>query len=330
IHYLDIKNEGGAAQSPVKKLVGVSASMQNIFKMIAKIAETNATVLITGESGNGKQVIAETIHSLSQRKGRFVQTNCCGIPETLIESEMFGFTKGSFSGAIASKKGKFELSDKGSIFLDEIGELPKNMQGKLLHVLQEREITPIGAYEPLKLDLRIIAATNKDLESMVQNGSFRLDLFHRLKIIHIHVPPLRERIDDIEPLIIHFTEMFAHKYNVAAPPIDKKVMEWAKSYSWPGNIREMRNLIEREILLDNGILYENIIAHFEQNYAQGAEAYDESAFEDETLSSAVNKFERHIIERTLMKYDGNRSRSAKALGISRRALLYKIKEYNIN
>ncbi len=211
--YLTIIREQVLPPQNTKKLVGVSASMQNIFKTAAKIAKTDATVLITGESGNGKQIIAETIHNLSSRQGKFVQINCGSIPENLMESELFGFNKGAFSGAVTSKKGRFELSHKGSLFLDEIGELPKSMQSKLLHAIQERVITPIGAPDSIPLDLRIIAATNRNLDDMVNKGLFRLDLYHRLKVIHIHVPPLRERKDDIEPLINHFISMLAKKYN---------------------------------------------------------------------------------------------------------------------
>ncbi len=271
--YLTIIREQVLPPQNTKKLVGVSASMQNIFKTAAKIAKTDATVLITGESGNGKQIIAETIHNLSSRQGKFVQINCGSIPENLMESELFGFNKGAFSGAVTSKKGRFELSHKGSLFLDEIGELPKSMQSKLLHAIQERVITPIGAPDSIPLDLRIIAATNRNLDDMVNKGLFRLDLYHRLKVIHIHVPPLRERKDDIEPLINHFISMLAKKYNKPVHTIDKQVLQWCKNYSWPGNIRELKNLIERMILLDNSITCENIFAQHMHNSSQADGVY---------------------------------------------------------
>ncbi len=332
--YLTIIREQVLLPQNTKKLVGVSASMQNIFKTAAKIAKTDATVLITGESGNGKQIIAETIHNLSNRQGRFVQINCGSIPESLMESELFGFNKGSFSGAVTSKKGRFELSHKGTLFLDEIGELPKSMQSKLLHAIQERVITPIGAPDSIPLDLRIIAATNRNLDDMVNKGLFRLDLYHRLKVIHIHVPPLRERKDDIEPLINHFISMLAKKYNKPVHTIDKQVLQWCKNYSWPGNIRELKNLIERMILLDNSITYENIFAQHMHNSSQYDGVYSlntliEQLLKEKDFTSIIKYFEKSVIEYTLLKYGGNRSQCSKHLGISRRSLLYKLKEYNI-
>ncbi len=332
--YLTIIREQVILPQNTKKLVGVSASMQNIFKTAAKIAKTDATVLITGESGNGKQIIAETIHSLSSRQGKFVQINCGSIPENLMESELFGFNKGAFSGAVTSKKGRFELSHKGTLFLDEIGELPKSMQSKLLHAIQERVITPIGAPDSIPLDLRIIAATNRNLDDMVNKGLFRLDLYHRLKVIHIHVPPLRERKDDIEPLINHFISMLAKKYNKPVHTIDKQVLQWCKNYSWPGNIRELKNLIERMILLDNSITYENIFAQHMHNSSQADGVYSlntliEQLLKEKDFTQIIKFFEKSVIEYTLLKYGGNRSQCSKHLGISRRSLLYKIKEYNI-
>ncbi len=332
--YLTIIREQVLPPQNTKKLVGVSASMQNIFKTAAKIAKTDATVLITGESGNGKQIIAETIHNLSSRQGKFVQINCGSIPENLMESELFGFNKGAFSGAVTSKKGRFELSHKGSLFLDEIGELPKSMQSKLLHAIQERVITPIGAPDSIPLDLRIIAATNRNLDDMVNKGLFRLDLYHRLKVIHIHVPPLRERKDDIEPLINHFISMLAKKYNKPVHTIDKQVLQWCKNYSWPGNIRELKNLIERMILLDNSITCENIFAQHMHNSSQADGVYSlntliEQLLKEKDFTSIIKYFEKSVIEYTLLKYGGNRSQCSKHLGISRRSLLYKIKEYNI-
>ena len=332
--YLTIIREQVILPQNTKKLVGVSASMQNIFKTAAKIAKTDATVLITGESGNGKQIIAETIHSLSNRQGKFVQINCGSIPENLMESELFGFNKGAFSGAVTSKKGRFELSHKGTLFLDEIGELPKSMQSKLLHAIQERVITPIGAPDSIPLDLRIIAATNRNLDDMVNKGLFRLDLYHRLKVIHIHVPPLRERKDDIEPLINHFISMLAKKYNKPVHTIDKQVLQWCKNYSWPGNIRELKNLIERMRLLDNSITYENIFAQHMHNSSQADGVYSlntliEQLLKEKDFTQIIKFFEKSVIEYTLLKYGGNRSQCSKHLGISRRSLLYKIKEYNI-
>ena len=332
--YLTIIREQVLLPQNTKKLVGVSASIQNIIKTAAKIAKTDATVLITGESGNGKQIIAETIHNLSNRQGRFVQINCGSIPESLMESELFGFNKGSFSGAVTSKKGRFELSHKGTLFLDEIGELPKSMQSKLLHAIQERVITPIGAPDSIPLDLRIIAATNRNLDDMVNKGLFRLDLYHRLKVIHIHVPPLRERKDDIEQLINHFISMLAKKYNKPVHTIDKQVLQWCKNYSWPGNIRELKNLIERMILLDNSITYENIFAQHMHNSSQYDGVYSlntliEQLLKEKDFTSIIKYFEKSVIEYTLLKYGGNRSQCSKHLGISRRSLLYKLKEYNI-
>lgn len=332
--YLTIIKDKSLLPQNTTKLVGVSASMQNIFKTVAKIAKTDATVLITGESGNGKQIIAETIHNLSNRQGKFVQINCGSIPENLMESELFGFNKGAFSGAVTSKKGRFELSHKGTLFLDEIGELPKSMQSKLLYAIQERVITPIGSPDSIPLDLRIIAATNRNLDDMVNDGLFRLDLYHRLKVIHIHVPPLRERKDDIEPLINHFISIFAKKYNRPVYNIDKKALQLCKNYSWPGNIRELKNLIERMTLLDNSITYENIFAQYMHNNSQtdtdcSLNIVIEQLLRDKDFTSIIKYFEKSVIEYALLKYGGNRSQCSKYLGISRRNLLYKMKEYNI-
>ncbi len=332
--YLSIINNKEELLEDTNRLIGVSGSMQNIFKTVAKIAKTDATVLITGESGNGKQIIAETIHNLSGRSGRFIQVNCGSIPENLMESELFGYSKGAFSGAICAHKGKFELSDKGSIFLDEMGELPKNMQSKLLYTIQERTITPIGTPNSIPLDLRVITATNKNLEEMVEKDLFRLDLYHRLKVIHIHVPPLRERKDDIEPLINHFIKIFSKKYDKPAYTIDKNSLEWCKNYYWPGNIRELKNFIERMVLLDNSISRENNFAQYMQDNSHNgsAESFNallEQLLENNDFTSIIKYFEKNVIEHALLKYNGNRSICSKKLNISRRNLLYKIKEYNI-
>ena len=231
-------------------VIGSSSAMRNIFKQITKVAPTDSTVLIYGESGTGKELIAQSIYEQSARVGKpFIKLNCVAIPEGLLESELFGHEKGSFTGAVAQKKGKFELADGGTIFLDEIGDMPLATQAKLLRVLQEKEFERVGGTKPIHVDIRVIAATNKDLLKEVEAKNFRLDLYHRLSVILIHVPSLNDRRDDIPMLVEQFLKDICSDYGIAVKPIEPAAIDLLQQYNWTGNIRELRNVVERLVIL---------------------------------------------------------------------------------
>ncbi len=230
--------------------MGKSPSLQAVLKRVAKIAPADTTVLITGETGTGKELIARAIHKRSHRASRaFVSVNCAAIPTTLIASELFGHEKGAFTGAVQRRPGRFELADGGTIFLDEIGELPAEIQVTLLHVLQEREFERIGGSRTIQVDVRVIAATNRDLEKAIAEGAFRSDLFYRLNVIPIEIPPLRERKEDIATLVEYFIQIYARKTGKKITTIEKRTLELLESYAWPGNIRELQNVIERSVIV---------------------------------------------------------------------------------
>ncbi len=229
-----------------------SPAMKEIFETLVQVADARATVLVTGESGTGKEVISKLLHDLSPRvKMPFVATSCAAIPESLLESELFGYEKGAFTGANNSKPGRFELANEGTLFLDEIGDIPPLIQVKLLRVLQEREFERLGATKPTKVNVRLVTATNRDLQQMVDEGIFRLDLLYRLKVVEIHVPPLRERIEDISPLALHFLEKYCEENSRKLHGIAPAAMGMLESYNWPGNVRELSNIIERAVVMSN-------------------------------------------------------------------------------
>lgn len=245
-----ILGQGGKAKA--KAFIAESEPMREVFEMVEQVADSRATVLITGESGVGKEVIARSLHTLSGRHDQsFVAVSCAALPESLLESELFGYEKGAFTGAAGSKVGRFELADHGTLFLDEIGEIPMQTQVKLLRVLQEREFEKLGASKPTRVDVRLVTATNRDLRQGVEDGIFRLDLLYRLQVVEIHVPPLRERIDDIVPLANHFLAKFAKENGKTALELDKDAIAVLQSYDWPGNVRELENTMERATVLSN-------------------------------------------------------------------------------
>lgn len=245
-----IPGQGGKAKA--KAFIAESEPMREVFEMVEQVADSRATVLITGESGVGKEVIARSLHTLSGRHDQsFVAVSCAALPESLLESELFGYEKGAFTGAAGSKVGRFELADHGTLFLDEIGEIPMQTQVKLLRVLQEREFEKLGASKPTRVDVRLVTATNRDLRQGVEDGIFRLDLLYRLQVVEIHVPPLRERIDDIVPLANHFLAKFAKENGKTALELDKDAIAVLQSYDWPGNVRELENTMERATVLSN-------------------------------------------------------------------------------
>ncbi len=308
-------------------LIGESKAIQEIKRLIEKVAKSNATVLITGESGTGKEVAALAIHQQSLRKdGPFVPVNCAALPEQLLESELFGHEKGAFTGAVARKLGRFELADRGTIFLDEITEIPLSMQVKLLRVLQEKSFERVGGTETLCVDVRVIAATNRDIASAMQQGQFREDLYYRLNVFQIHMPPLRERKEDIPLLAQHFVEKFRPTYLVNK--ISPAAMELLVRYHWPGNIRELQNVIERAAIICQGneILPEHLPK--ELLAAQKTTAGPVINFPDQGIS--LEEVEKELILKALEKTGGNQTRAAQLLGITRSALLYRSQKYGIN
>jgi two-component system response regulator HydG len=311
-------------------IIGTHESMQKLIQTISQVAKTDATVLINGESGTGKELIAGAIHYNSHRKeGPFIKINCAAITETLLESELFGHEKGAFTGATRRKEGKFQLANSGSIFLDEISETSMSMQVKLLRALQEREITPVGGEKPIKVDTRIIAATNKNLVNLIASDDFREDLYYRLNVINLRVPPLRKRTGDIQLLAQHFLKIYCEKNNRSIKGFTPDGIDKLTHHSWPGNVRELMNTIERSVILSA------------QDYLGG----DEIQIEDkqvEALGSADNwedmielgdkplhEIEKIAILNMLDRTENNKSETARRLGIARRTLHLKLKEYGV-
>ena len=313
-----------------ENIVSKNEKMLKIFEMIKKVAPYKSTILITGESGTGKELVARALHFNSDRsKNLFVPINCGAIPENLLESELFGHAKGAFTDAIRTKKGLFEEADGGTLFLDEIGELPAQLQVKLLRVLQDGEIRRIGESKPIQIDVRIIAATVKDLIKEVNEGRFRDDLFYRLNVLYINLPPLREKKEDIPFLVTHFINKYNQSLNKNIKGIDSKALEALMEYKWYGNVRELENTIERAVVLTDRehIELENLPIEI-QNIQD--EIQLEPSMEDEySIKKASKLLEMHLIKKALKKTKGNHTQAAKLLEISHRALLYKIKDYGI-
>ena len=323
------------------QIVGSSVAMREVYDLIEQVAPARSTVLITGESGTGKEIVARAIHFSSPRSesGQFVAVNCSNIPSELLESELFGHTKGAFTGAIAAKKGLFEVADGGSIFLDEITTIPPETQARLLRVIQEREFTPLGDTQPRRVDVRIIAATNSDLQRAVKSGDFREDLFYRLNVINIHLPPLRNRREDILPLAQHFIR----KYNdengrTITDQISPSVLKLLETYTWPGNVRELETAIERAVIIARGdeltldCLREEIVNLEGRIGAQSGTVESASSLDIASGISfydEVSRFEIELIRRALELTNGHQSKAAKLLGMNNTTLNSKIKVYNI-
>lgn len=306
--------------------------MMDICKDTAKIALSQASVLISGESGTGKELIARAIHYNSRRaKGPFIKVNCAALPESLLESELFGHEKGAFTGAQTLRQGLFERANEGTLLLDEIGEMPLVLQAKLLRILQEREFERIGGHQTIKVDIRIIAATNRDLQAMVKEGTFREDLFYRLNVIHLILPPLRDRREDISLLANHFLQKFSSENQRDIIDIDPMAMSLLTAWSWPGNIRELSNVIERAVVMNSGpiIFSEDLPPQIRQPVCNAGEAKTAPVGE-RNLKEEIKRVEKRIIMEVLEQQEGNRTRTALMLGISRRALMYKLEEYGID
>ncbi|MBW1714568.1 MAG: sigma-54-dependent Fis family transcriptional regulator [Deltaproteobacteria bacterium] len=311
-------------------IIGKSQPMLNIYEMIGKVAPSKASIMITGPSGTGKELIAKAIHYNSPRKNRpFISINCGALTETLLESELFGHERGAFTGAIAMKKGRFELADGGTLFLDEVGEMPPSLQVKLLRVLQEMDFERVGGTKTIKVDVRIVAASNRRLKEDVDKGIFREDLFYRLNVVHIEVPPLKERVEDIPFLVAHFVEKFrsSNKKKIELAP---EVWKALYSYPWPGNIRELENTIERAMVMssDESITLKDLPDYVVSEKKQAIDL-DRIVPLNLPLAEALDQIEEKLISRALKHSNNVQSRAAEMLGVTRHAMHYKMKKYGM-
>lgn len=312
----------------ISSVISCSPKMSNVISVASRVSESKATVLITGESGTGKEVLAKSIHYISPRKDNpFVTVNISALSANLIESELFGHEKGSFTGADKMKKGRFEIADKGTIFLDEIGDIPPSTQVKLLRVLQEQQIERVGSTENINIDVRVIAATNRNLEEKIKEGTFREDLYYRLNVVTINIPPLRERKDDIFPLIEFFIEKYSKQNGKKKLEISKEAADQLLKYNYPGNVRELENIIERAVVLARS----NIIT-LKDLPINVKELEEENLIPDlssSDITRQVEALEKKLIYDALKQADGNQTKAGKMLGITERNLRYKLKKYSI-
>ncbi|MCP5110810.1 MAG: sigma-54-dependent Fis family transcriptional regulator [bacterium] len=308
-------------------IIGASAPMQEIFATIDRVAPTQATVLLAGESGTGKDLIARAIHYHSPRRDRpFVKINCTTIPENLMESELFGYDKGAFTGATSSKPGKFEQADSGTVFLDEIGDVPASVQVKLLHVLQEREFERLGSNKTRQIDVRVIAATNADLRAALENGEFREDLYYRLNVVPINMPPLRQRKEDIPALAEHFVAKYALRLGNNVTSISDEAVALLTGHHWAGNVRELENVIERSLVLSSGDRLEASDIKMDRTPARSHAAGDPFLPEGMTLQ----QHEQDLIRKALEMANGNKSQAARLLGLTRNALRYRLSQIGLD
>jgi len=309
------------------RIIGRSGKMQALLDTLAMVAPSDATVLIMGESGTGKEVAANAIHQNSTRVGQpFIKVSCAALPETLLESELFGHEKGAFTGALSHREGRFALAHRGTIFLDEVGEMSPSVQTKLLRVLQEKEFEPLGSARTIKVDIRVIAATNKDLAIEVKEGRFREDLYYRLNVVPVTIPPLRDRKEDIPPLADHFLAVYREKNRKPLKGISGKALDLLVRYDWPGNIRELENSIERAVIMAKGerITPADFPPQIQRLSGEGDRG--DSAI---PYGMSLAEMEKMLIVKTLAEMDGNRTRAAEILGINRRTLQNKLKEYGL-
>ena len=328
-----LKKELERLRSP-DLMVGESKKIRELREMIYQVADSDATILVTGESGSGKELVADLVHKHSGRNGKpYLKFNCASVTESLLESDLFGYEKGAFTGAASQRKGKFEIADSGTIFLDEIGDISPKMQSSLLRVLQNGEVVRVGGTQPMKVNVRVIAATNSDLFKAVEEKRFRKDLFYRLNVINLHLPPLRERKDDIVLLITHFIKKYRKAFNKDIKFLPKQLLDKLLHYHWPGNIRELENVIQRAILLSkNDTITENLLSlNGEQNngsykqasYLPGVDIFAQS------LKDSLAEAEKNILWKSMDKFDGNITKIAKNLGIGKSALYEKLKRYGL-
>ena len=316
------------AQQLFPNIAGESVAMREVLGQVMKVAPTDSTVLILGESGTGKELVATSIYEHSLRNDKpFVKINCVAIPEELLESELFGYEKGAFTGANSSKLGKFEIANGGTIFLDEIGDMPLNLQAKLLRVLQEREFDRVGGRKPIKVDVRFIAATNKDLEQMVAEGTFREDLYYRLNVFALKIPPLRDRKEDIPILVDWFLKKAPQPARIYSLPL-----QLLSGYSWPGNIRELQNTMERAaVMSEEGMIDVN---HLPENITKDLTGHvieaSQDAYDDSSIDDRLQQIEKGMINQALRNAGGIQVKAAELLGINERSLWHRIKKYNID
>jgi two-component system nitrogen regulation response regulator NtrX len=310
------------------RIIGNSEVMTTLKAQIERVASTNAWVLITGDNGTGKELVARAIHAMSLRRDKpFIEVNCAAIPEDLIESELFGHEKGAFTGALAQKRGKFDLGDQGTLFLDEIGDMSLKTQAKVLRILEDQSFTRVGGVKKIQVDVRVLAATNKDLAREIDKGAFRADLYYRLHVIPFHVPALRERREDIQLLAEHFLRLSAAESRSKPKQLNKQAMKVFSAYNWPGNVRELRNIIERLVLMTPGqrITFDDLPPELRR--AEEAPAFP--AGDEGSLADARVQFEREFIARKLAENGGNISRTAEKLGMARESLSRKIKQFKL-
>ncbi|HTX71775.1 MAG TPA: sigma-54 dependent transcriptional regulator [Rectinemataceae bacterium] len=312
------------SQRRSSSIIGISSEMKKVFDLVRRVAPTRASVMVTGESGVGKELVADAIHNMSPRRdGPLVKVHCAALAESLLESELFGHEKGSFTGAQARKRGRFELANEGTLFLDEIGEINQNVQIKILRVLQERNFERVGGEETVEVDVRIVAATNRDLKKEIAEGRFREDLYYRLNVVNIHVPPLRERRDDIPLLAMAFLREFAEENDKRLEGFDPKARQVLYSYTWPGNVRELRNCVESSVVMAKGPLVG--VEDLPPSIRSSGEEHDIKV----PAGSSLDEAEKILIRETLAAQGGNKSRTAEVLGIGRKTLYQKIEEYGI-
>lgn len=310
------------------EIIGESKKIKEVFKIMNKVIKTDSNILITGETGTGKELVARAIHKYGKRKnGPFIAVNCSALAESLLETELFGHVKGSFTGATAEKKGLFEMANEGSFFMDEIGDISLNVQSKLLRVLQDGIIKKVGSVEDTPVDVRLIAASNLDLEEEISKGNFRKDLYYRITVIQINMPPLRERKDDIPLLVDHFIEKYADKTPKEIKGFSKESMKILMEYNWPGNIRELEHEVERcMVLTEKETIQPNVIS----DTVKTGGKLELSKVEDKSLKGVLHEYEKGIIKDVLFSMDWNKTQTADVLGISRQALDNKIKKYEID
>ncbi len=333
-----VRLDGAAAAPPAEgesrryRIIGNSAAMQAVYAVIEKVADMPATVLLTGESGTGKELVARALHQNGRLANQpYIRVNCAAIPRDLIESEFFGYEKGAFTGAVTSKPGRFELADGGTLFLDEIAEIPPDIQVKLLRAIQEREFERVGGLRTLKVDLRLITATNRDLRRCVEDGTFREDLYYRLNVVHLHLPPLRERVDDSPPLAEHFIERFNRRFGRRIEGYEPEAMAALQRYHWPGNVRELENLVERNVLFADG---PRVTPADLSDEVRGLRSSDGDGTAGpmalkSQVKAAAERVERNLILKALTLTDHNVTHAAKLLRISRKSLQVKMRDLGL-
>ena len=314
----------------ISSIVSQSQKMEEVINVAARVADSKATVLITGENGTGKEVLAKAIHYMSSRKEKpFIAVNVPALTETLLESELFGHDKGAFTGADKMKKGRFEIANGGTLFLDEVGDIPQSIQVKLLRVLQEHQFERVGGTEKIEVDVRIIAATNKELEQKIKDGTFREDLYYRLNVVSIKIPPLRERKEDVLPMIESFIEKYCKENNKEKLEVSKEVVDTLMKYNYPGNVRELENIIERAVVLTRAHSKVITLNDIPMNIKGFKEEKSIGSLDEGTLTEQVEALEKQLIFDALQQSGGNQTKAGKLLGLTERNLRYKLKKYNI-